>query len=170
MPRTAVVIAVLFAIATVVACALGYAVWRSTRHAAPVDERKLAETERTWLVIVVGILLAILFGTIFATPYGNARPGAQVVNVTAQQFAWTFDRQIVQAGKSVEFRLTSRDVNHGFGVYDAHHNLVFQVQVVPGKTQLYRHTFTKPGRYFVLCLEFCGVDHHLMTAGFEVTA
>jgi cytochrome c oxidase subunit 2 len=170
MPSTAVVIAVLFSIATVVACALGWAVWRSTRNPPPVDERKLAETERTWLVIVVGILLAILFGTIFATPYGNARAGSQVVNVTAQQFAWTFDRQTVKAGESVEFRLTSRDVNHGFGVYDAHHRLVFQVQVVPGRTQLYRHTFSKPGRYYVLCLEFCGVDHHVMAAGFEVKA
>jgi cytochrome c oxidase subunit 2 len=170
MPPTAIVIGVLFGIAIVVACALAWAVWRSTRDTTPVDERKLAETERTWFVIVVGILLAILFGTIFITPYGNARSAPQVVDVTAQQFAWTFDRQTVKAGEAVEFRLTSRDVNHGFGVYDAKHHLVFQVQVIPGKTVRYRHTFAKPGRYFVLCLEFCGVDHHVMTAGFEVQA
>lgn len=168
MPGTAIVIAVLFGVAIVAACALSFAVWRSTRDRGPVDPARLARNERTWLAIVVVLLLAILFATIFVTPYGRSASARQIVNVTAQQFAWTFDTSTIRAGEPVEFRLTSRDVNHGFGVYDAHDRLVFQVQVQPGRLQRYRHTFHRPGRYYVLCLEFCGVDHHLMTAGFVV--
>ena len=168
MPRTAALIAVLFAIAIVVACALALWLWRSTRQTDPVDERRLARAERTWLVIVVAILLALLLATVWFIPYGRSSSGGQVVNAVGQQFAWTIDRATVRAGQPVQFRLTSRDVNHGFGVYDANHKLVFQVQVMPGQTQLYRHTFDRPGRYFVLCMEYCGVNHHLMTAGFVV--
>lgn len=168
MPGTAVLIAALFGVAIVAACALSFAIWRSTRRGGPVDPERLAHTERTWLAIVVVLLLAILFGTIFVTPYGRSASAKQVVNVTAQQFAWTFDRSTIRAGEPVEFRLTSKDVNHGFGVYDAHDQLVFQVQVQPGRIQRYRHTFHKPGRYYVLCLEFCGVNHHVMTASFAV--
>jgi cytochrome c oxidase subunit 2 len=169
LPRTAVVIAALFGVAILLSVALAFAIWRSTRKGGSVDPRRLAETERTWLLIVVAILLAILFGTIFATPYGNTGTAPQTMKVTAQQFAWTFDPPKVRANEAVDFRLTSKDVNHGFGVYDAQDRLVFQVQVMPGRVQEYRHTFHKPGRYVVLCLEFCGVDHAVMTASFEVT-
>jgi cytochrome c oxidase subunit 2 len=40
---------------------------------------------------------------------------------------------------------------------------------MPGKTQKLVHTFSDPGTYEILCLEFCGVGHHKMTATFEVT-
>jgi len=60
-------------------------------------------------------------------------------------------------------------VNHGFGIYDPHGHFVVQVQVVPGKTQKLVHTFSTPGRYRILCLEFCGLDHHLMQTVLVVT-
>jgi cytochrome c oxidase subunit II len=32
------------------------------------------------------------------------------------------------------------------------------------------YTFARPGRYRVLCLEYCGLAHHGMNSEFEVTA
>ena len=73
----------------------------------------------------------------------------------------------MRAHEPVEFIATSRDVNHGFGIYKGT-KFVAQVQVVPDRDQRLVHTFTETGRYTVLCLEFCGVNHHGMVASFEV--
>jgi cytochrome c oxidase subunit 2 len=165
---TALVIAISYSVVVVVGGAIGVAIWWSTRRRGDVDAERLAHRERTWLVAVVLVLLA---ATIWSTPYfdTDAGAGGQVVNVKGQQFAWTISPARVRAGQEVEFRLTSADVNHGFGVYDDRDQLVAQVQVVPGKTQKLVHTFTRPGTYTVLCLEFCGVGHHVMETTFEVT-
>lgn len=40
---------------------------------------------------------------------------------------------------------------------------------MPGYVNRLVHTFDRPGRYRLLCLEFCGVVHHDMVAEFEVT-
>jgi heme/copper-type cytochrome/quinol oxidase subunit 2 len=95
------------------------------------DLHKLAEFEKRWLLIVVAILLALLLATIWLAPYGNsASGGAQIVRVDAQQFAWTLKPARVRAHAPVEFLLTSKDVNHGFGIYKGT-KFVAQVQVVP---------------------------------------
>jgi cytochrome c oxidase subunit II len=41
--------------------------------------------------------------------------------------------------------------------------------VLPGVTQDFVITFKKVGVYKLRCLEFCGVDHHLMSNDLEVT-
>jgi len=168
---TALVIAISYSVVVVLGGAIAVALWWSTRRRGEVDTERLADRERNWLVAVVLILVALLAATIWSTPYfdTDAGAGGQIVQVKAQQFAWTISPATVQAGLKVEFRLTSTDVNHGFGVYDDRDHLVAQVQVVPGKTQKLVHTFTRPGTYTVLCLEFCGVGHHVMETTFEVT-
>jgi cytochrome c oxidase subunit 2 len=114
------------------------------------------------------ILLALLFATIFFTPYGaSSGRHTQTVNVNGHQFFWDIRPRTVKAGRPVEFVLRSADVNHGFGVYRGD-ELVFQVQVVPDRKTTYVHTFRRPGVYRVLCIEFCGLDHHLMEATFTV--
>jgi cytochrome c oxidase subunit 2 len=170
---TAVVITVAYSIAVAIGAVLCIAVWRSTRRRGEpgIDTERAERRERTWLFVVLAALIALLFGTIFSTPYGrSAGANAQVVRVTAVQFAWSVDPPTVQAGRQVVFYLTSSDVNHAFGVYDAKGVLQFQVQVIPGKTQKYVHTFHRPGTYTVLCLEFCGVDHDKMETTIEVKA
>ena len=58
-------------------------------------------------------------GTIFYVPYGEtAGPQQQVVRVTGVQFAWAIERRSRRHGPPVEFLARSRDVNHGFGVYN----------------------------------------------------
>lgn len=173
MSSTAVVITVAYSIAVAIGAVLSIAVWRSTRRRGEpgIDTERVERRERTWLFVVLAALIALLLGTIFSTPYGrSASRNAQVVRVTAVQFAWSIDPPTVQADRQVVFYLTSTDVNHAFGVYDAKGVLQFQVQVIPNRTQRYVHTFHKPGTYTVLCLEFCGVDHHKMQSSIEVKA
>jgi cytochrome c oxidase subunit 2 len=85
------------------------------------------------------------------------------------QFAWAVTPAEVRAGVPVEFLMTTRDVNHGFGLYDPDGTFLTQAQVVPGQTQKLVWTFDEPGTYEVLCLEFCGAKHHEMVTTIEVT-
>ena len=93
----------------------------------------------------------------------------QVIEVQSRQFAWVVSPREVPAGTPLAFRITSDDVSHGFGLYDPDDKLVFQVQAVPGELQKEFATLTKPGRYRVICLEFCGVGHHVMLGQLTVT-
>ncbi len=169
MGGTAILIAVAFGAAALIGFAIAVAVASSTLDRGPLDEEKAAHRERNWLLIVIALLVVLLFATIFFIPYGKTAPkNSQVVNVTAVQFGWLLSRQTVKANVPVEFVLKSEDVNHGFGVYDSKGQYLFQIGVVPSYTQKLVHTFTKPGRYDVLCLEYCGLDHAKMQTHFEV--
>jgi cytochrome c oxidase subunit II len=158
----------------VLVCLAG-AVWliRTTRPArtGEVDHGRMAGLENRWGIIVIVLLVALLALTIFSVPYGktDAPAGAQRVTVGAQQFGWAIRPSAVRVAEPVEFRLTSRDVQHGFGVYDGT-KLLFQVQVpADGEPeQRYVHTFTKKGTYDILCLEFCGFQHHMMRGVLKV--
>ena len=169
--RTALIIAVSYVVATVLVTVVGVVVAASTRARVEPDLQKLREREKTWFVVAVALLTALLFATIFFTPYGKGagKPGAQVVNVRGVQFAWLV-RGRPRAGEPVQFNLTSADVNHNLGVYTRDWKLLFQVQVVPGRTQKYVYTFDRPGTYRLVCLEFCGLDHHLMNTQLRVGA
>lgn len=172
MGRTATIIAVLYAVAcafAIVFMLFVAASTRSRRRAGEEELRKLSEREKTWFAIVVVLLVALLFATIFFTPYGrSAGAHHQTVDIKAVQFAWLIRGKPIRAGTPVEFRLTSADVNHGMAVYTQGGKLLFQVQVMPGKTQTYVYTFKKPGTYKILCLEYCGVDHDLMQSRLTV--
>ncbi len=171
MSQTAIVIAVAYGIAVVLGAAISIAVWRSTTR--PVEDDRSGSWSRregAWLIVLVLGLFALLLGTIFYVPYGeSAGPNKQVVKVTGIQFAWAVDAPGgIKAGTPVEFLVTSTDVNHGFGLYTSGGKLIRQLQVVPGRTQKLVHTFTRPGTYKVLCLEFCGAKHHQMITTFQV--
>jgi heme/copper-type cytochrome/quinol oxidase subunit 2 len=144
--------------------ALGAAVALSTLgRRREIDAHKLRERERTWFGIVVVALVALLFATIFFTPYGRSSDStAQAVDVKAQQFAFVLGKSRIRAGEPVKFHLTSADVNHGFAVFNAKNEFLFQAQVMPGKTQDYVYTFEKPGTYRIVCFEYCGVGHDQM--------
>jgi len=166
---TATLIAIAYGAVTLIGTIVAILVAASTRGKRALDEHQAAEREKGWLLIALTILVALLFATIWFVPYGKGGSGGIVVRVTAQQFAWQLRPSRFPAHRKIEFQLTSTDVNHGFGVYDPRGHFVVQVQVVPGKTQKLVHTFDRPGRYEILCLEFCGFGHHGMIGTFEVT-
>lgn len=165
MGRTATIIAVSYGVVVVLAVSLALGVWRSTRSRRSTDPSLLARREKTWFGVSVALLLGLLFGTIFFTPYGKSAPAnKQVVRVTGLQFAWLINPATLKAHVPVEFQLSSKDVSHAFAVYNSDDVLLFQVQVVPERTQKLVYTFKRPGSYHVLCLEFCGVGHDGMTS------
>jgi cytochrome c oxidase subunit 2 len=162
-------ILIAYGVAVILSAALAVALWLSTGSRRATDTERLAEREKGWLVIVVAILVALLAATIWFTPYGKSTPAnAQVVKVDARQFFWKLTPATVRVGRPVAFVTRSADVNHGFGIYKGH-RFIAQIQVVPGVSSTLVHTFHKPGTYTVLCLEFCGVNHHGMIASFKVT-
>lgn len=126
---------------------------------------------RGWLFVALLVLgVGVTYATLATFPIPNQRDAAlapQVVHAVGHQWRWELSATRLQAGVPVEFAVTASDVNHGFAVYDAEGRLVAQTQAMPGVTNRLVHTFA-PGRYRVLCLEYCGVAHHVMAAEFEV--
>lgn len=172
MGRIAILIAVAYGLlGGVLVVAIGAVVWSSTLgRRREIDVRKLGERERTWFAIVVVVLVALLFATIFFTPYGRSSgEKGMSFDVKAQQFAFVIPGKAIKAGVPVRFHLTSADVNHGFAVFNEANEFLFQAQVMPGRTQDYVYTFEKPGTYRVVCFEYCGVGHDQMAGAFVVT-
>ncbi|MCO6494433.1 MAG: hypothetical protein J5I91_01960 [Bacteroidetes bacterium] len=92
-----------------------------------------------------------------------------VINVQAMQYAFIMTDETenptfeIPAGKMVEFRVTSNDVTHGFAVYNPNNVLVTQTQAMPGYVNKLRWVFDEPGKYNILCTEFCGIGHATQT-------
>jgi cytochrome c oxidase subunit 2 len=89
------------------------------------------------------------------------------VYVTGKQWMWKFtypegpssvDVLTVPAGRPVRLLVTSRDVIHSFFVP------AFRIKqdAVPGRYTQTWFEVTAPGRYPILCAEYCGMDHSHM--------
>lgn len=92
---------------------------------------------------------------------------ARHYRVIALQFAFVVPA-VLPADTPIVLDVTATDVNHGFGIYGPDGRIVAQVQAMPGYTNSLPLVLTKPGQYVVRCLEFCGLAHDAMRAGFEV--
>jgi cytochrome c oxidase subunit 2 len=167
-------ITISYSVAASIAVVALIMVFMSTRESqrTKVDTSKLAHLESYWGYFVASFLVLLFVLTMIDLPYGNASPpkDAQRVRVVAQQFAWNIQPAVVAARRPVAFTLTSKDVQHGFGIYGPSGKLLFQVQVPAAgeSAQIATFTFPKPGTYVIDCLEFCGFHHHLMTATLRV--
>lgn len=84
--------------------------------------------------------------------------GATVV-AFGMMFGFTPAEIHVPAGKPVMFRLTSTDVTHGFLIVGTNGNTM----LVPGYVSQFTTVFPKPGEYLIVCNEYCGLGHHLMS-------
>ena len=158
----------------IIAAAFLYVVARSGTRAQYDSVQNRAYGIRRWFFWAL-VLLGI--GTAYATlaqfpipDQSGPSAGARVVDVVGKQWYWVLSANQFTVGVPVEFRVTSNDVNHGFGIYDPNGRLIAQTQAMPGFTNRLVHTFTEPGKYRVLCLEFCGLVHHNMITEFEVVA
>jgi cytochrome c oxidase subunit 2 len=149
-----------------------YVISQATRQADASWVQAQSYVIRRWffLALVAAGLVAILATLLpFPIPDQHAASGAaQIVKVTGHQWAWEVSPGPIKAGIPVEFDVTSADVNHGFAIYDAAGRLLAQTQAMPGVTNRLVHTFTKPGKYRVMCLEYCGLAHHAMIVDLDV--
>ncbi len=175
MNPTALTIAIAYGAVVVVAVVAILVVWHSTHtfespREDTTDTARLVHGEKGWFILAVIALGILLLATLAYIPYGDnaAATGQQQVQVEGRQFAWIVTPSTITAGVPVRFEVTATDVNHGFAVYNDDNILLFQIQAVPGSTSHIVYTFKNPGRYQVVCLEFCGINHHNMIGSFQV--
>lgn len=113
------------------------------------------------LVTVIAIASAIVLAR-------NERTGANplVIEVTGQQFAWSFtyangatsgDLRL-PLDRTVVLRLSAREVLHSFYVPEFRQ----KQDAVPGLETTLVITPTRLGTYPIVCAELCGVGHSLM--------
>jgi len=101
----------------------------------------------------------------FQTPRAyQTGPNAWMVHVAAFQFGFLPNPIRVPAGAKVTFMVASADVVHGFEIVDTDVNTM----VIPGYVSQVTHTFNHKGNYLILCNEYCGSGHHLMSDTLEV--
>ena len=93
-------------------------------------------------------------------------PGKYEAYVRAEAKPWKFEpkEMKVPAGSEVTFYVTSADVQHGFDVPGTNVN----VMVLPGQVSKVSHKFGKPGDYFYICTEYCGLGHQNMYGKLKV--
>jgi cytochrome c oxidase subunit 2 len=126
--------------------------------------------EVVWTVVPV-ILLAVMAVWAYLVLSDNEALAQDrlVVDVTAEQFAWTFtypDAGVASGdlrlpeGRQVELRMRSKDVIHDFYVPEFY----VKQDVVPGITTRLIVDPTKTGSFQVICAELCGVGHGVMRA------
>jgi cytochrome c oxidase subunit 2 len=87
-----------------------------------------------------------------------APPPGSHVYLQASMWAWTPVLEL-EEGADYTLHLSSIDVNHGFSLFPLNVNF----QVVPGYDYGLRVRPRAPGEFQILCNEFCGIGHHLMT-------
>ncbi|MEO6835259.1 MAG: cytochrome C oxidase subunit II [Candidatus Tumulicola sp.] len=120
-----------------------------------------------WLVLLVAIATFAVTIPYFPYPRAGAAIDAKHVAVEAQQYGFTV-AAVVPLNRPVIFDVTSKDVNHGFGIYGPDGAIVSQVQAMPGYVNHLPVTFAVPGHYTIRCLEYCGIAHAAMQGGFVV--
>ena len=86
-------------------------------------------------------------------------PGEYQAVILASAWQFTPAEVRVPRGARVTFVATSTDVLHGFHVARTRIN----VMLIPGQIARVNYTFDQPGEYLIVCHEYCGAGHHIMS-------
>ena len=111
-------------------------------------------TER-WRLLTI---LSCLSGLAFAGPL-ESQP-RRVIRITAERFAFTPSRVILEPGEEVELRLKSDDTSHGFRIVGTGINVTIPKRGRSELTVTFRPM--QPGRYTFECTRMCGAGHNFM--------
>lgn len=177
----------LFLVLSAAAVVVFVFVARSTRRPATLEYGTVHRIRKRLFLSLTGCLVLFLALTLPLMPYASERQRPdRVVYVSAKQFAFLIsaspltpdeasgeepvEQPQVNPGELIEFRVTSLDVTHGFGIYDDKGHLLAQTQAMPGYVNRLRFRFDRPGTYPILCMEFCGMAHHAMRGTLTVAA
>jgi cytochrome c oxidase subunit 2 len=122
------------------------------------------------------VLVLLAWGLSVYQSEQSSHPDSLVVDVTGQQWLWTFSYPgtgvdtrslVLPVNRPVVFNVTSVDVTHGFWPVA----LGVQVDANPGVTTVIRASPDKVGKFTVRCSQICGLYHSFMYApGSVVTA
>jgi cytochrome c oxidase subunit II len=115
------------------------------------------------------VLVLLAWGLAVYSSEAVAEPHSLQINVTGQQWLWTFSYPgtgvetrslVLPINRPVQFNVTSVDVTHGFWPVD----LGVQVDANPGVVTVIRATPDKLGSFTVRCSQLCGLYHSFMYA------
>ncbi|WP_066384322.1 cupredoxin domain-containing protein [Neobacillus mesonae] len=147
------------------AFAFVYGESRKLKEYASIQEKgyKIRKFYFLALVAIMGFATSLSLSRLpYHAQHALAESTGKVVDVKGVQFAWELSDENFTVGEPVEFRVTSKDVTHGFGLYDSDLELIGQTQAMPKYTNVLSVTFDKPGTYKIMCLEYCSTGHHVM--------
>jgi cytochrome c oxidase subunit 2 len=123
-----------------------------------------------WLATSTVLVLVLLaWGLTVYSAEETTHPNALVIDVTGQQWLWTFSYAgtgvntrslVLPINRPVQFDVTSVDVTHGFWPVA----LGVQVDANPGVVTVIRTTPDKLGNFTVRCSQLCGLYHSFMYA------
>jgi cytochrome c oxidase subunit 2 len=143
-----------------------------TRDGPPIHGNTRLEV--VWVTIPFLMVTALaIYGWIVLDDLEAKQPNEMVVNVTGQQFTWSFDypsekvkstELVLPEDRPVEFRIHTKDVIHSFWVPEFR----LKSDAVPGLTTKIRLTPDRIGRYQVVCAELCGIGHSTMRQNVRV--
>ena len=85
-------------------------------------------------------------------------PGQYEAVLTAQTWAFLPNKLDIPVGSTVTFKITSKDIIHGFEIPGKRAN----VMIIPGQVSTVTVKFDKPGEFLYICHEYCGITHHVM--------
>jgi cytochrome c oxidase subunit 2 len=158
----------------IVVVMMGYSIWRY--RARPGDESDgepihgNTRLEIAWTVIpTIIVLFGAGYSWLVLNDIGEAKSDRLVVDVTAQQFKWSFEypdsgvkSQVlhVPVDRQSEFKLHALDVIHSFWVPEWR----IKKDAVPGITTRAYTTPDREGTYSLVCTELCGLGHSTMRA------
>src|SRR5687767_516841 len=127
--------------------------------------------EVIWTVIPALLILGLcVYAYAVLDDIEEAQASEMTINVTGQQFTWTFEypqsggapirsnQLYLVEDQSVRFKIKSVDVIHDFWVPAFR----MKIDAVPGVTTDYRVTPNRRGNYPVVCAELCGLGHAYM--------
>jgi cytochrome c oxidase subunit 2 len=180
-----------FSIASAPVAALVWAIllysifaWRHRGSGPPPDTappiRDNQRLQTVWLVISTFLCLFLLvWGLIvLQPPASEANPTAApvVVDVTGQQWTWTFeypanghvesDTLYLPVNQRVVFRVTSKDVVHSFWIVQ----MALKIDANPGEVTEASVTPDRPGTFVIRCAELCGLYHSYMQTTVHVVS
>ena len=126
----------------------------------------MEKAEKRWLYFLIAIFVIVNVVTLSSLIpwqtwqiWQNPTP-SQVVEVTYENYVITMDAPVqIKANEYIQFDATSTDVTYGFGVFRKDNSMVFQMQVLPGRTNTIIWKFDETGMYDVRSTEYSGPKH-----------
>jgi cytochrome c oxidase subunit II len=126
--------------------------------------------EAVWTTIPALLMLgAAVYSALVLANIEEPKANTQTVDVTGQQFAWTFKYEqgnfrtgvlFLVKGTPYHFKMHAKDVIHSFWVPEFR----MKKDAVPGMTTDTRVTPTRYGHFTLVCTELCGLGHSTMRA------
>ena len=104
--------------------------------------------------------MAIVLALLMTGANAGSQTQRRVVRVSAERFAFTPSRIVVDAGEEIEMRVSSDDTAHGFRITGTSVNVVIPKRGRGEVSVTFRAP--EPGRYVFECTRMCGAGHHFM--------